>query len=77
LEECTQIISITSGSYYTSGAGDCDSACPAKQQVMRAGSTCYAASGLSARVPLRVWQVDSNSKSATIWLMALLGICNV
>ena len=29
LEECTETISITSGSYYNSGAGDCDSACPA------------------------------------------------
>jgi len=31
LEERAETISITSGSYYNSGAGDCDSACPAEQ----------------------------------------------
>jgi hypothetical protein len=31
LEECTETISITSRSYYTSCSGDCDSACTAKQ----------------------------------------------
>jgi len=31
LEKCTETISITSGSYDTTRAGGCDSACPAKQ----------------------------------------------